>query len=68
MLRRAAATDVDLVVAFEADVINEKLYGKPLDRIAATSEIDANDYYLQLATDASSRAARFVGVMMEASI
>ncbi len=48
MLKRATAIDVDLVVAFETQVMNEKLYGKPLDRTAAKSEIDANEYYLHL--------------------
>jgi ribosomal protein S18 acetylase RimI-like enzyme len=48
MLKRAVATDVDLVVGFEDAVTNKKLYGKPLDRAAALSEIDANEYYLQL--------------------
>ena len=48
MLKRAVATDVDLVVAFETEVMNEKLYGKPLDHAAATSEIETNAYYLHL--------------------
>ena len=48
MLRRAVATDVDLVVAFETEVMDEKLYGKPLDHAAATSEIETNAYYLHL--------------------
>jgi ribosomal protein S18 acetylase RimI-like enzyme len=48
MLKRAAAVDVDLVVAFEAEVMNEKLYGKPLDYPGAKTEIDTNEYYLQL--------------------
>jgi ribosomal protein S18 acetylase RimI-like enzyme len=49
MLKRAVAADVDLVVGFESQVMNEKLYGKPLDRAAATSEIGINHYYLHLA-------------------
>ena len=48
MLKRAVATDVDLVVAFEFEVLNEKLYGKPLDHTAARSEIETNEYYLHL--------------------
>jgi ribosomal protein S18 acetylase RimI-like enzyme len=48
MLKRAVATDVEVVVAFESEVMNEKLYGKPLDHAAAKSEIDANEYYLHL--------------------
>jgi hypothetical protein len=30
MLRRADSSDVDAIVAFEADVMNRKLYGRPL--------------------------------------
>ena len=48
MLRRADTLDVDRIVAFEAEVISRKLYGKPLDRDAARSEINANAYYLAL--------------------
>jgi ribosomal protein S18 acetylase RimI-like enzyme len=48
MLKRAAANDVDVIVAFESQVVNDKLYGKPLDHTAAKSEIDANEYYLRL--------------------
>ena len=48
MLKRASTTDVDLVVAFESVVMNEKLYGKPLDHTAARLEIDTNEYYLNL--------------------
>jgi ribosomal protein S18 acetylase RimI-like enzyme len=48
MLKRADATDVDRIVAFEAAVMSRKLYGKPLDRNAARSEIKTNAYYLHL--------------------
>ena len=48
MLKRAAANDVDVIVAFEFLVMNEKLYGKPLNHPAAKSEIDTNEYYLRL--------------------
>jgi len=48
MLKRAVATDVDLVVAFEAEVMNAKLYGKPLDHTGAQSEIETNEYYLHV--------------------
>jgi [ribosomal protein S18]-alanine N-acetyltransferase len=48
MLKRAVATDVDLVVVFEAEVMNKKHYGKPLDHVAAASEIETNEYYLRL--------------------
>ena len=48
MLKRALATDVGSVVAFESEVMNEKLYGKPLDHTTAKSEIDTNEYYLNL--------------------
>ena len=48
MLKRAAANDVDEIVAFEADVMNTKLYGKPRDHDAARSEITINEYYLSL--------------------
>ena len=48
MLKRADASDVDLVVAFEAQVMDRRLYGNPLDRDAARSEITANAYYLHL--------------------
>ena len=48
MLKRAMATDVDLVVAFESEVMNERLYGKPLDHPAAKSEIETNEYFLYL--------------------
>ena len=48
MLKRADKFDVDRIVAFEAEVMNRKLYGKPLDRDAARSEINSNEYYLHL--------------------
>ena len=48
MMRRAVATDVDMIVAFETEVMDKKLYGKPLDHTAATSEIETNAYYLHL--------------------
>ena len=48
MLRRAAEIDVGEIVAFEIDVMNTKLYGKPLDHDAARSEIAINAYYLNL--------------------
>ena len=48
MLKRADTIDVDPIVAFEAEVMNRKLYGKPLDCDAARSEINTNEYYLHL--------------------
>jgi ribosomal protein S18 acetylase RimI-like enzyme len=48
LLKRAAANDVDAIVAFESLVMNKKLYGKPLDHAAAKAEIDTNEYYLRL--------------------
>jgi len=48
MLRRAGATDVQLIVAFEAEVMDKKLYGKPLDNDGARSEIETNEYYLDV--------------------
>jgi ribosomal protein S18 acetylase RimI-like enzyme len=51
MLKRAGTTDVSMIVAFEAEVMNLKLYGKPLDHTAATAEINTNDYYVQLSGD-----------------
>ncbi|NOU07877.1 MAG: GNAT family N-acetyltransferase [Hyphomicrobiaceae bacterium] len=48
MLKRAAADDIDAIVAFESQVMNITLYGKPLDHAAAQSEIGTNEYYLRL--------------------
>ena len=48
MLKRADTFEVDRIVAFEAEVMNRKLYGQPLDREAARSEINTNEYYLDL--------------------
>ena len=48
MWKRADKIDVDRIVAFEAKVMNKKLYGKPLDRDAARSEINSNEYHLHL--------------------
>jgi N-acetylglutamate synthase-like GNAT family acetyltransferase len=48
MLKRAVAIDVDGIVAFEARVMDRKLYGKPLDHDAARSEIGTNEYYVHL--------------------
>jgi ribosomal protein S18 acetylase RimI-like enzyme len=45
-LKRADEADVDDIVQFEAAVMNEKLYGKPLDHAAVQSEISINRYYL----------------------
>jgi len=36
--KRADAIDVDRIVAGKAQVMNKKLYGKPLDRDAARAE------------------------------
>jgi len=47
-MKRAAAIDVDRIVAFETAVMNRRLYGKPLDRQAVLSEIQTNEYYLDL--------------------
>jgi ribosomal protein S18 acetylase RimI-like enzyme len=46
MLKRAEADDSDAIAAFEADVINLKLYGRPLDRDGARLEIGVNECYL----------------------
>jgi ribosomal protein S18 acetylase RimI-like enzyme len=48
MLRRADATDVDLIVDFERKVAAPKLYGAPLDHTAAALEVARNHYYLRL--------------------
>jgi len=45
-LKRADAGDAGLVVAFETEVTNRKLYGRPLDHDDALSEISGNQYYL----------------------
>src|SRR5436190_468705 len=44
--KRADAGDAGLVVAFETEVTNGKLYGRPLDHDDALSEISGNQYYL----------------------
>jgi ribosomal protein S18 acetylase RimI-like enzyme len=44
--RRAAAGDAGLIVAFETEVTNRKLYGRPLDHEAALSEIGGNQCHL----------------------
>jgi ribosomal protein S18 acetylase RimI-like enzyme len=51
MLKRAAVSDVDLVVTFEAEVADPKLYGEPLGPAAVASEILASQYYLHLVND-----------------
>jgi ribosomal protein S18 acetylase RimI-like enzyme len=48
MLRRAAENDVEMIVSFESLVMDEKLYGKPLDYTAAKREIEANEYWMRL--------------------
>jgi ribosomal protein S18 acetylase RimI-like enzyme len=48
LLKRADTDDVDAIVAFEALVMNKRLYGSPLDHAAAKSEIDTNEYYLYI--------------------
>lgn len=51
LFRRADAADVALIAAFEIEVADGKLYGRPLERDAVLSEIAANQYHLLLLGD-----------------
>jgi ribosomal protein S18 acetylase RimI-like enzyme len=46
MLKLADAIDVDGIVSFEADVMDRRLYGQPLDHAGALAEVRANQYFL----------------------
>ncbi len=48
MLRRADSSDVGAIVAFESDVMNRRLYGRPLDHDAALAEVQANEYFVHV--------------------
>jgi ribosomal protein S18 acetylase RimI-like enzyme len=48
MLKRADAIDSDGIVSFEAEVMDRRLYGKPLDHAAALAEVQANQYFLDV--------------------
>lgn len=48
MLRRADTSDFEAIVSFETDVMNRRLYGRPLDHAAALVEVQANEYFLHV--------------------
>ena len=44
MLKRTEAEDAERIAAFESDVDDRRLYGKPLDIEAARAEIESNEF------------------------